>query len=64
MGKKAKLKQLKRQTAGDASQPDPAPKPNLDNTQFVQQLKQEGYDLKQMQQSPEIPDRNRPNPQL
>lgn len=62
MGRQAKLKQLKRQVseilAAEAS------KPNFDRTQFVRELTWKGYDLKQMQESPEIPDRNRPNPQL
>lgn len=62
MGRKAKLKQLKRQASENSA--TEVSHPNFDNTQFVRELKQQGYDLKQMQQSPEVPDRNQPNPQL
>lgn len=62
MGRKAKIKQMKRQNSENSA--TEVSKPKFENTQFVGELTRQGYDLKQMQESPEIPARNRPNPQL
>ncbi|MFW6295830.1 MAG: hypothetical protein ACOC04_01435 [Halothece sp.] len=59
MGRKAKLKKMRRENPQDSS----ASKPELDSTQFVKQLERKGYQLKRMQHSPELPDNN-PKPQL
>ena len=64
MGKKAKLKQLRREAKDKASEVEAKPLQNFEQTQFVEQLKQQGYNLKQIQQSPEIPTSNRATPQL
>lgn len=64
MGKKAKLKQLRREAKEKNSEVEPKPLQNFAQTQFVEQLKQQGYNLKQIQQSPEIPNSDRGNPQL
>jgi hypothetical protein len=64
MGRQARLKQLKQKASGKPSQEVAKPLPDFDQTQFVQQLKRQGYDLDLTKSCPEIPDSNRPSPQL
>ncbi len=61
MGRKARLKKVRRETTSSVS----APQPQLDSdpTEFVQQLQQKGYEMQQIVRSPQIPDQ-RVNPQL
>lgn len=63
MGRKAKLKQQKRQANEKALSEKTKPVADFDRTEFVQELKMQGYNLEQIQRSPEIPE-NRPKPQL
>jgi hypothetical protein len=55
MGKKAKLKQLRRQNKGQEQSPTSTPQTQFESTQFVQQLQVEGYKLDQAQHSPDVP---------
>ncbi len=53
MGRKAKLKKIRKETvenptSSDLTQAD-------DPTKFVQQLRKQGYNLQQIQRSPELP---------
>ncbi|HEY9850082.1 MAG TPA: hypothetical protein V6D28_11525 [Leptolyngbyaceae cyanobacterium] len=63
MGRKAKIKQQKRLASENRSSEQTKPIAEFDRTEFVQQLKVQGYNLEQIQRSPEIPE-NRPKPQL
>ncbi|WP_017306881.1 hypothetical protein [Spirulina subsalsa] len=54
MGRKAKLKKNRSVTP-------PPPPPS--NTQFVEQLQQQGYSFNQIQHCPELPD-SKPEPEL
>lgn len=63
MGRKAKIKQQKRLASENQSSEQTKPITEFDRTEFVQQLKVQGYNLEQIQRSPEIPE-NRPKPQL
>lgn len=63
MVKKAKLKQQKRQANEKESSEKTKPIADFDRTEFVQQLKAQGYNLEQIQRSPEIPE-NSPAPKL
>ena len=67
MGRKAKLKQLQRQSQGQKQLPTSTQPTNFESTQFVQQLQVEGYKLDQAQHSPDVPlpkPLKKPNPQL
>ncbi len=58
MGKKAKLKKMRRElkaTSGENSQPDP--------NNFIKQVEKTGYRLRNIQRSPEVP-RDNVEPQL
>lgn len=50
MGKKAKLKKLRRELKAN-----PETKKTSSSTQFVEELNQLGYQLKQIERSPEVP---------
>ncbi|MBP0005524.1 MAG: hypothetical protein J7642_17720 [Cyanobacteria bacterium SBC] len=53
MGRKAKLKKLRRD---EKLKPEiPTPLPTFDETQFVTNLERQGYSLKQGDRAPEIP---------
>ncbi|HBB36116.1 MAG TPA: hypothetical protein DC064_31160 [Cyanobacteria bacterium UBA9273] len=62
MGRQAKLKRLRREVS---SQPLPLPQPetNLEPTQFVKELEQQGYQLHKIDRCPSLPD-SQVNPQL
>ncbi|MEQ9667417.1 hypothetical protein [Coleofasciculus sp. G2-EDA-02] len=67
MGRKAKLKQLRRQSQGQEQSPMSTQPTHFESTQFVQQLQVEGYKLDQAQHSPDVPlpkPLKKPNPQL
>ncbi|HEY9873218.1 MAG TPA: hypothetical protein V6D12_07265 [Candidatus Obscuribacterales bacterium] len=57
MGRNAKLKKIRREAS---SQPElsnqPQSQPDLDPTQFVQELERQGYQLKKVEHCPEIPE--------
>ena len=53
MGRKAKLKKLRRE-----SKNNPATEKQSSSTQFVEELNQLGYQLKEIQRSPEVPKKN------
>lgn len=55
MGRKAKLKQLRRQSQGQPQSSVSTQPPHFESTQFVQQLQVEGYKLDQAQHSPDVP---------
>ena len=50
MGKKAKLKKLRRELKAN-----PPTKESSPSTQFVEQLHQLGYQFRQIERSPEVP---------
>ncbi|MGC9503622.1 hypothetical protein [Baaleninema sp.] len=61
MGRKAKLKKLRKTAKTD---PKAAKRTsNFDDTQFVKDLQQQGYDLKVGDRAPDIPESN-PEPQV
>lgn len=64
MGRKSRLKQLKRSASPKPSQEPLAASSDLDKTQFVKQLKLEGYKLDATNRCPELPDLNQSAPQL
>ena len=67
MGRKAKLKQLRRQRQGQQESPASTQSTHFESTQFVQQLQVEGYKLDQAQHSPDVPlpkPLKKPHPQL
>jgi len=67
MGRKAKLKQLRRQSQAQKQSPTSTKPTDFESTQFVQQLQVEGYKLDQAQHSPDVPlpkPLKKPNPQL
>ncbi|GAB4241992.1 MAG: hypothetical protein Kow0049_31010 [Stanieria sp.] len=53
MGKKSRLKKIRQESHSSETQ-----KIQCDSTQFVEQLEQLGYRLKQIQRSPELPQQN------
>ena len=57
MGRKAKLKQTRQ--AKKKSLPEPQMVEKADPNQFIQQLERQGYQLKQIKRSPEIPEKRR-----
>ena len=64
MGRKAKLKKVRRDASSDAaSVPQPESQVDRDPTKFVQQLEKQGYKLQQIDRSPEIPSQQQ-KPQL
>lgn len=63
MGRQAKLKQQRRQ-ASENPKDSAAPPAHFDQTQFVQQLEHQGYQLQKTQQAPELPNNNSAAPQL
>ncbi|MFB2967662.1 hypothetical protein ACE1CD_01695 [Aerosakkonema sp. BLCC-F183] len=63
MGRKARLKQLRREAISNPS-PESASKADFDNTQFVDQLERQGYKLQEIQHSPSVPESNKSMPQL
>ncbi|MBD2576811.1 hypothetical protein [Oscillatoria sp. FACHB-1406] len=58
MGRQARLKKNRQDSSGQSQPPD-----TTEPTQFVKQIQQQGYNLKQAQRSPELPD-DRPEPQV
>ncbi len=58
MGKKAKLKKMRRELTAKSQEPT---KPNTDN--FIKQVEKTGYRLQNIQRSPEVP-RDNVEPQL
>lgn len=64
MGRKSRLKQIKRSATPKPSEETIAGSSNLDSTQFVKQLKLEGYKFDAIKRSPELPDPNQSAPQL
>lgn len=67
MGRQAKLKQLRHQKQEQEQSQASTKSPYFDQTQFVQQLKREGYQLEQAEHSPDVPlpKQSKPtNPQL
>ncbi|MBE9127329.1 MULTISPECIES: hypothetical protein [unclassified Coleofasciculus] len=60
MGRKAKLKKIRREMA---SQEPSEPEVNSEPTNFVNQLEKQGYQLDQAERCPELPEQ-RKNPQL
>jgi hypothetical protein len=58
MGRQARLKKIRHEVEAN-----PEASPNVDPAQFVKQLKQQGYNLQQIERSPELPNDN-PEPQL
>ncbi len=62
MGRKAKLKKIRREA--DSQPPSPKPEANFEPTQFVEQLKTQGYQLRQSQRSPELPEQKGAEPYL
>ncbi len=63
MGRQAKLKKQRKQAQNNPSVEPTTSLDEADSTAFVKHLEQEGYHLKDIQQSPEIPD-NSVNPQI
>jgi len=64
MGRKAKLKKVRREAPpDDALVPQPEIEIDRDPTKFVQQLEKQGYNLQQVERSPELPSRQQ-KPQL
>lgn len=53
MGKKAKLKKLRRELKAN-----PETKKTASPTQFVEELNQLGYQLEQIERSPELPNKH------
>lgn len=67
MGRKAKLKQIRRQNKRQEQSQASTPQTHFESTQFVQQLQVEGYQLDQAQHSPDVPlpkPLKKANPQL
>lgn len=58
VGRQARLKKIRQ----EASEQPPVPE-SSEPTQFVKQLERQGYNLKQIQRSPELPNDN-PEPEL
>lgn len=58
MGKQARLKKIRQDSSGQPQPPSPT-----EPTQFVKQIQRQGYNLQQVQRSPELPDNN-PEPQV
>lgn len=55
MGKKAKLKQIRK------TQPSEPIQESSDPQQFVKNLAEQGYSLRKMEQAPEVPEKRIPN---
>jgi hypothetical protein len=53
MGKKSRLKKIRKESSSTDNQSK-----QLDSTQFVEQLEKLGYQFKQLQRSPELPQQN------
>lgn len=53
MGKKAKLKKLRRELKANPSREKPS-----SSTKFVEQLNKLGYQFEQIERSPEVPNKN------
>ncbi|MGK7914530.1 MAG: hypothetical protein AB4038_03155 [Prochloraceae cyanobacterium] len=62
MGRKAKLKKMRREASAKTS-PSAAAKTTYEPTNFVKQLERQGYQLDRIKPSPELPDR-RVDPQV
>ncbi|MDJ1179807.1 hypothetical protein PJF56_13120 [Roseofilum sp. BLCC_M91] len=60
MGRKAKLKHQRHHSQSPKPKPESGP---LETTDFVQEIQQQGYQLKQSKTAPEIP-QNQIKPQL
>ncbi len=63
MGKQSKLKQKRQDLKQNPPQPLP-PEVDQDPTHFVDKMKQQGYQLKQTNRCPEVPDRQDGKPTL
>ncbi len=64
MGRKAKIKKAKRQAVNqELSAPQSQPDEKLQPTQFVRQLESQGYALKKIERSPDLPS-DRAEPQI
>ena len=53
MGKKSRLKKIRKESLSNEIKNQPS-----DSTQFVRELQHLGYQLKQIQRSPELPQQN------
>ena len=62
MGRKAKLKKARRDASSDeASLSQPEMQADSNPTEFVRQLEKQGYNLQQVERSPELPSQQRIN---
>ena len=57
MGRKAKLKKIRQEKKQSLSESQRIPK--ADSNQFIQELERQGYQLKRIERSPEIPEKRR-----
>ena len=63
MGKQSKLKQKRQELKQNPPQPLPT-EPDLDPTHFVDKMKQQGYQLKQANRCPDVPEHQDGRPTL
>ncbi len=64
MGRKAKIKKAKREAAKqESSTPKSQAEEKVQPTQFVRQLERQGYALKKIERSPDLPS-NHAEPQI